>query len=108
MADNRIGGFEELVLLAVAGLQGDGYGVNIRDHLETGTNQRVSVGAVYATLDRLERKGYVMSHMGDATADRGGKRKRLFRITPNGTAAITDARRLRQIFWDAIEAPVNA
>ena len=104
MGTERLGGFEELVLLAVAGLHGEGYGVTIRDALEEGSGRKVSVGAVYATLDRLERKGYVRSWMGGATAERGGRRKRLFEITSSGTAAIDDARRLRDRFWRAIEA----
>ncbi len=108
MAGERLGGFEELVLLAVAGLAGDGYGVTIRDHLELGTGNRVSVGAVYATLDRLERKGYVKSRMGGATGERGGKRKRLFRVTAHGKTAIVEARTLRDHFWDAIEAPARS
>ena len=108
MSKDRLGGFEELVLLAVAGLAGDGYGVNIRDHLENGTVQRVSVGAVYATLERLERKGYVHSRMGGATTDRGGKRKRLYRVTARGTAAMTAARALRDHFWHSIEAATSA
>ena len=108
MAEERLGGFEELVLLAVAGLAGAGYGVTVRDHLEHGTGTRVSVGAVYATLDRLERKGYVKSHMGSATSARGGKRKRLFRVTARGKTAMVDARTLRDRFWDAIEVPASS
>lgn len=108
MADERLGGFEELVLLAVAGLGGDGYGVTIRDHLEDGTGNRVSVGAVYATLDRLERKGYVKSRMGDQLAERGGKRRRLYRVTARGSSVMTQARTLRDYFWQAIEAPAKS
>ena len=107
MSTDRLDGFEEVVLLAVAGLRGEGYGVSIRAELETGSRGRVSVGAVYATLDRLERKGYVESRVGAATAERGGRRKRLFKITGTGTAAITDARRLRDRFWKTIEAPAS-
>ncbi len=108
MAEERLGGFEELVLLAVAGLAGDGYGVTIRDHLEEGTGNRVSVGAVYATLDRLQRKGLVKSRMGGTTAERGGKRKRLFRITGRGQAAMAEARTLRDYLWNAIQAPARS
>ncbi len=107
MAAERLGGFEELVLLAVASLAGDGYGVTIRDNVEDGTGQRVSVGAVYPTLDRLERKGYVKSRLGGATANRGGKRKRLYRVTARGTTAMTEARTVRDHFWNAIEAAAS-
>ena len=108
VSGERLGGFEELVLLAVAGLAGDGYGVNIRDHLENGTAQRVSVGAVYATLERLERKRYVHSRLGGATNERGGKRKRLYRVTARGTTVMSDACALRNHFWHTIETVTSA
>ncbi len=59
---------------------------------------------MYATLDRLERKGYVRSRLGGATASRGGKRKRLYRVTARGTVALTEARTVRNYFWNVIEA----
>src|SRR5437879_4921348 len=82
----RIGAFEELVLLAVAGLAGSGYGVTIRAELEAETGEAISLGAVYATLERLERKGLVRSSVGPATAERGGRRKRVFRVSGAGSA----------------------
>jgi PadR family transcriptional regulator, regulatory protein PadR len=91
----RIGAFEELVLLAVLGLDGSGYGVSIRDELETETGETITLGAVYATLDRLERKGLVRSSVGSATAERGGRRKRLFRVSAAGTAALRAMQRIR-------------
>jgi DNA-binding PadR family transcriptional regulator len=107
MAFDRLGKFEELVLLAAAALVGEGYGVTIRDYVEDGTGQRVSVGAVYATLDRLERKGYVTSRLGEASATRGGKRKRLHQVTARGTKALTEARTVREHFWNVIEAAAS-
>lgn len=92
---SRIGAFEELVLLAVLGLDGSGYGVSIRDELETETGETISLGAVYATLDRLERKGLVRSTVGSATAERGGRRKRVFRVAVAGTAALRAMQRIR-------------
>jgi DNA-binding PadR family transcriptional regulator len=92
---SRIGAFEELVLLAVLGLDGSGYGVSIRDELETETGETISLGAVYATLDRLERKGLVRSTVGSATAERGGRRKRVFRVSATGTAALRGMQRIR-------------
>lgn len=91
----RIGAFEELVLLAVAGLAGEGYGVTIQADLERETGDTISLGAVYATLDRLERKGLLRSHVGSATAERGGRRKRLYRITSDGAAAVREMQRIR-------------
>jgi PadR family transcriptional regulator len=92
---SRIGAFEELVLLAVLGLDGSGYGVSIRDELEAETGEAISLGAVYATLDRLERKGLVRSTVGSATAERGGRRKRVFRVSATGTAALRAMQRIR-------------
>ncbi len=92
---SRIGAFEELVLLAVLGLDGSGYGVSIRAELETETGETISLGAVYATLDRLERKGLVGSTVGSATAERGGRRKRVFRVSATGTAALRAMQRIR-------------
>ncbi len=108
MSGERLGGFEELVLLAVAGLAGEGYGVTIRDELEHRTRRSVSVGAVYSTLDRLERKGLVVSRLGAATPERGGRRKRLVEITGAGTRAITESRRLRDGLWQAIEGAAGS
>jgi PadR family transcriptional regulator PadR len=92
---SRIGAFEELVLLAVLGLDGSGYGVSIRDELEAETGETISLGAVYATLDRLERKGLVRSTVGSATPERGGRRKRVFRVSAAGTAALRAMQRIR-------------
>jgi DNA-binding PadR family transcriptional regulator len=105
--DERLGGFEELVLLAVTSLRGAGYGVTIQEQLESETGQAISVGAVYATLDRLERKGYVQSRVGAATAERGGRRKRLYRATASGATALDAMRRIRGNLWNAIEAPAR-
>lgn len=105
MATNRLGGFEELVLLATAALQGTGYGVTIQETIETETGQATSVGAVYATLDRLERKGLVSSREGAPTAERGGRRTRLFRVSAAGMRALGQMRRIRRQLWDVIEAP---
>lgn len=105
--DERLGGFEELVLLAVASLRSAGYGVTIQEQLEAEAGQPISLGAVYATLDRLERKGYVHSRVGPATAERGGRRKRLYRVTAAGAAALEAMRRIRRNLWSAIEAPAR-
>ena len=92
---SRVGAFEELVLLAVLGLDGSGYGVSIRAELEAETGETISLGAVYATLDRLERKGLVRSTVGPATPERGGRRKRVFRVSATGTAALRAMQRIR-------------
>ena len=105
MSIERLGGFEELVLLSVAGLGGDGYGVTIQEQLETESGHDISVGAVYATLDRLERKGYVRSRVGDPSAVRGGRRKRLYRVTASGSSALREIDRIRTCLLNAANLP---
>lgn len=88
MASQGLGDFEQLVLLAVLRLSGDAYAVSVRDEIEARTGRTVSRGAVYVTLDRLERKGLLASELGDPTPERGGKAKRLFAVRPDGMAAL--------------------
>jgi DNA-binding PadR family transcriptional regulator len=88
---NRLGAFEQLLLLALVRLGDDTYGVPIRDEIETRTGRVVSPGAVYTALDRLERRGLVRSRIGDPTPERGGKRKRHYRLTARGASAIASA-----------------
>ena len=84
----RLSSLEELVLLAVKALGDDAYGVSVQDMLER-AGHSTALGAVYATLDRLEEKGYTNASLGPATAVRGGRRKRLFRTTRSGLAALS-------------------
>jgi len=90
-----LAGLEELVLLAAASLGEQAYGVTVQQRLEGETGSPVSLGAVYAVLDRLERKGYVRSSWGEATPQRGGRRKRMFRVTAPGLAALREMGRIR-------------
>jgi PadR family transcriptional regulator, regulatory protein PadR len=84
---DRLGRFEELVLLALVRLR-ETYGVPIRREIAERTGREVSFGAVYTTLERLERKGYVASRIGDPTPERGGRAKRYFRIEAPGITAL--------------------
>jgi DNA-binding PadR family transcriptional regulator len=88
--------FELVVLLAVLGLGEDAYPVSIRDAIEERTRRNVSRPAVFITLERLERKGFVTSRYGDPTPVRGGRAKRFFRATPRGVVAARDALHLMQ------------
>ena len=88
---NRLGAFEHLLLLALVRLGDDTYGVPIRDELEARTGRVVSPGAIYTALDRLEQRGLVRSQLGEPTPARGGKRKRCYRLTAKGSAALRDA-----------------
>jgi PadR family transcriptional regulator PadR len=85
-----LGHFEEIVLLAVLWLKEDAYGAKIRQKVAEATERDVSIGAVYATLDRLERKGYLKSWQGEATPERGGRAKRYFRVEGAGVQALND------------------
>ena len=85
---HNLGEFEHLVLLALMRLGEDAYGVTVRKAIEERTNREVSIGAIYATLDRMEAKGLVRSRIGEPTAARGGRAKRHFRITSRGLTAV--------------------
>lgn len=88
----RVGDFELLLLLALARQGDDPHGAELRAELETQTGRRISPGAIYNALDRLERRGAVTSWLGDPTPRRGGKRKRHYHLEPAGSAAIADTR----------------
>jgi PadR family transcriptional regulator, regulatory protein PadR len=79
-----LGEFEQLLLFALVQLEGDAYGGRIREAIEGRTGRSVSPGAIYTALDRMEQRGLVSSTLGEATAQRGGKRKRYYRIEPAG------------------------
>src|SRR5579871_1501183 len=97
MADRGYRGeFEHLVILALLRLEDRAYGVTVRQEIESRTKRDVSIGAVYATLERLEAKGYVASRRGEPTPERGGRSKRLFRVTARGLAAVNRTQRALQ------------
>ena len=108
MKGDRLGEFEELLLLALQALGDETSVVSVQQYLERISGRRVSLGAVYAGLDRLELKGFVRSAMGNPTASRGGKRKRLFEATREGRRTVQDARRVRDAIWRAIETAKDA
>jgi DNA-binding PadR family transcriptional regulator len=83
-----LGSLEQIVLLAVLRLGQNAYGVTVRQEIERRTGRDISIGAVYATLERLQAKGYVSSAVGEPTAERGGRAKRFFQIEVNGKRAL--------------------
>lgn len=91
-----LGEFEHIVVLALLRLEDRAYGVSVRQEIELRTKREVSIGAVYATLDRLKTKGYVKSYLGDPTPERGGRSKRYFRVTARGVAAVNRTQRALQ------------
>jgi DNA-binding PadR family transcriptional regulator len=84
----RLGEFEEIVLLAILRLGENAYGVSVRRLIELETNRRASFGALYTTFDRLEKKGYISSRQGGATANRGGRAKRFLTVEGAGLEAL--------------------
>jgi len=102
MRRSDLGEFEEVVLLAVAVLSPKAYSVVIAEELERETGQNVSTGAVHAALQRLEEKGYLRSELGEATPERGGRRKRLFTVTALGGRVLSEVQAVRNRFWERI------
>ncbi len=87
-----LGEFEHLILLAVLRLSDDAYGMRVRREISERTGRDVTIGAVYATLERLESKGLVSATVGDATPERGGRPKRSFQVTGAGMDAVNRTR----------------
>jgi PadR family transcriptional regulator PadR len=102
MRRSDLGEFEEVVLLAVAVLTPEAYSVVVAEELEQQTGKTVTTGAVHAALQRLENKGLVTSRMGEATSERGGRRKRIFTVTASGSRVLHEARNVRNNLWSRI------
>jgi PadR family transcriptional regulator PadR len=101
-----LGEFEYLLITAAAGLGDDAYGAAIREEIEATAGRKCSIGALYTTIDRLETKGLIKTWMGAATPQRGGRAKRMLRVTPKGVQAAKDfydtvARMSRGASWAA-------
>ncbi|MFT5899503.1 MAG: PadR family transcriptional regulator PadR [Glaciecola sp.] len=94
-----LGEFEHIVLLAILALKDDAYGVSIRDHLKTCAGRDVSIGALYSTTERLEKKGLLSSTKSGATAARGGKAKRYFRTTIAGVKELQTTKSQIEKLW---------
>jgi len=88
-----LGEFEHIVILALLCLGDRAYGVSVRREIERRTRREVSIGAIYATLERLETKGYVKSALGEPTPERGGRSKRFFSVTARGVSAVHQTHR---------------
>ncbi|GAB4021103.1 PadR family transcriptional regulator [Spirosoma koreense] len=102
MRRTYLGEFEEIVLLMVAILDGQAYGVTVSQEIEQQTGRQVTFGTVHNTLIRLEEKGFVRSDLGGATAERGGRRKRLFTVTALGSRALQDIQHVRSQLWQLL------
>lgn len=102
MKKTKMGEFEELVLLTVAALQKEAYGVEIKRELESRLKQKLSVGSIQSALKRMEEKGFLTSEFGEATAKRGGKRKRIYTTTSYARKVLTEMKEIRAELWRSI------
>src|SRR6266700_8325401 len=90
-----LGEFEYVLITAAAGLGDAAYGAVIREEIEKATRRNCAIGALYTTIERLEKKGLLKTWMGEATPQRGGRAKRMVRVTPKGVQAAKG-------FYDAV------
>lgn len=102
MKDHSLGEFEELVLLIVAALHDEAYGVAILEQLETKLNKKVNISAIHVALKRLENKGFAESRFGGITSDRGGRRKKFYTITALGKRVLDEQYALRTSIYQQI------
>ena len=107
MKTPSVGALELTVLLAVARLGDDAYGLAIRRDVSARTERDYSVGAVYATLQRLEDKGFLRSHTTDPLPVRGGRARRMFELTAAGRRALREAQRVAESVWAGVGRPLR-
>jgi PadR family transcriptional regulator, regulatory protein PadR len=94
-----LGEFEELVLLTIASLGDEAYGVAIKESIETIGGREISIGALHSTITRLEEKSLIKSWLGGATQERGGRSKRFFELTHQGKVTLNTTKSLRDELW---------
>jgi DNA-binding PadR family transcriptional regulator len=99
-----VGGLEQMVLLGVLHLGDAAYAVTLRRELQRRSGKEVSRGALYTVLERLESKGYLASHLGSPTPERGGRPKRFYRVTPSGIRALKSSKDTLVKFWQGLES----
>jgi DNA-binding PadR family transcriptional regulator len=102
MKRNYLGEFEELVLITVASLRDEAYGVSITNEITKQNGRNANVSAVHEALRRLEAKGLLKSKMGGATAERGGRRKRFFTLTTSGRKIVDQTIELRVQLYNKV------
>lgn len=102
MKKTKLGEFEELVLLTVAALRNEAYGVEIKRELEIRLKQTLSVGSIQSALKRMEEKGFLTSEFGAATKKRGGKRKRIYTTTSYAHKVLAELKQIREGLWNTI------
>lgn len=102
MKGTHLGELEELVLLAVALLYDDAYGIAIQNEIKSRTERSITISTVHAVLKRLEEKGFLGSRYDGATPERGGRRKHLFRVTASGEKVLRMSWDIRNSMWGSI------
>ncbi len=102
MKGSNLGEFEEVVLLTIASLLEEAYSVNIVDEIATVTGRKTKLGVVHSVLNRLEKKGFITSELGEPTKERGGRRKRFFTVSHAGKIALWKAKEQRDKLWSNI------
>lgn len=102
MKGTYLGELEELILLTVGVLYERAYGVSIMEEIENQVGRKLNISAVHSVLKRLEEKGFITSDMGEPTAERGGRRKRLFHLTSMGKKALEETHEMRTQLFDRI------
>ena len=102
MKGTNLGELEEIVLLVVANLYDNAYGILIKQEIEDKCNRTITISTVHNVLQRLSEKDYLESRYSDPTPERGGKRKLLFRVTKAGQAALKTSRSMREELWSGI------
>src|SRR5215207_2963076 len=103
-----LGDFEQLVLMGVLRLGDGAYGAAIRQEIHARSGRDVSINAVYTTLDRLETKGLLRSWTGEPTAQRGGRRRKFYAVTPSGVSAMRQAYHALRAMADGLEGRLDA
>lgn len=99
----HLGEFEHYLLLTLAQLKGKSYGAEIRNTLKSMINRDSSIGALYATLERMEKKGFVISSVGEPTPERGGRAKRYFELTAEGKTMLRQTHEKLNIMWKGLK-----
>jgi len=99
----QLGEFEHVLLLVLMQNKGKTYGTQLRITLKEMVNRDVSIGALYATLDRLQVKGFVISQLGEPTNERGGRAKRYFEITASGKQTLKQAKQNLELLWQGVD-----
>jgi DNA-binding PadR family transcriptional regulator len=107
MSQDHLGEFEQMVLLSIMRLRDGAYGLAIKDELESVAGRSPSSGALYTTLDRMERKGFLTSYEGESSSDRGGRPRRYVRLTRAGQEMLARSRSTLLALWEGLEGALD-